>query len=341
MTVRLLVAVSAIVAYAVADTTDVSQFLNVMRSQTNATDPDTYITFLCRREVIKSAQRVVSHWPNVDRASARTLTSAFMITKFPSEVLDDLSSSTGILAAAQDLVNDISSDKFAAFKIALAMHKDEDRPRAIAMLTDNHRQWLESNDFVEKQGSVDPRIADGVRDNLGRSRDRIRKFGGEPLLEQIEKQIRDEQSARYWEEFRQELMRVPPVFDRAIKLLDEIRDRLQQLVPHRPDLHESIDNAIDIPFITQMVSHNAFDNDEFTRLFGNIWVLVKELGAPADDADWNHWRSDVDAATGPEFRSHLPSIFNHILCRLDRIEELTSHYRPIAEQSIRRLQEQK
>lgn len=72
-------------------------------------------------------------------------------------------------------------------------------------------------------------------------------------------------------------------YSQLTTLLQQLLDTTLAIIPSRKDLHDEIKESIDIPFIIQRLSNNAFSQEDFLALI-NYWVdWAKKLGAPADD----------------------------------------------------------
>ena len=79
-----------------------------------------------------------------------------------------------------------------------------------------------------------------------------------------------------------------------ISLLQELIERLNNLVPNRKDLHQSLNSQIDLKLIKQQIEHQAFDSNDFYCVIDGFTQRIKLLQAPADENVLNDFLSLVN-----------------------------------------------
>lgn len=67
-----------------------------------------------------------------------------------------------------------------------------------------------------------------------------------------------------------------------ISLLSELITRLNNLIPRRIDLHESLKSQIDLVLIKQMIDNNAFSSTDFYYIIDGFIERIEILQAPID-----------------------------------------------------------
>ena len=73
--------------------------------------------------------------------------------------------------------------------------------------------------------------------------------------------------------------------DWFVRLCAELRNRLNALTPRRKDLHDQLNNSVDVRLLEQMLKHEAFDHDDFMQLVENIFKRLELLCAPDQDIE--------------------------------------------------------
>ena len=111
-------------------------------------------------------------------------------------------------------------------------------------------------------------------------------------------------------------------FDSSFSLLEQIKERLCNIVPKRKDLHEQIEENIDISYFKQMVEHNALDNSIIRQIMNYVIDKIKDLGSTQDEP-WNEiWRTQqhVKFERGDTLDKILPDFFREALHRIEKVE---------------------
>jgi hypothetical protein len=71
--------------------------------------------------------------------------------------------------------------------------------------------------------------------------------------------------------------------DWIMRLCEELKLRLNNLIPKRKDLHAELNAALDSQLLKQMLEHSAFDNEDFQKMVHVIYSRLKMLCAPVQD----------------------------------------------------------
>lgn len=67
------------------------------------------------------------------------------------------------------------------------------------------------------------------------------------------------------------------------RLLFELRDRVNDLTPNRPDLHAEFNAAFDVDLMMQMIEHDAMDAEEQQRYAKFLFDKLQASCAPCQD----------------------------------------------------------
>lgn len=68
-----------------------------------------------------------------------------------------------------------------------------------------------------------------------------------------------------------------------VELCNELKYRINNLTPSRKDLHIQLNYSIDTELIKQMLSNNAFDDNDINHIVNCIFERLKMLCAPSQD----------------------------------------------------------
>lgn len=145
------------------------------------------------------------------------------------------------------------------------------------------------------------------------------------LPEEAEIVYRDEVFAvaekAYWDSFEQELEEKN--YKRVITLLTEIRTRLTNFTPNRGDLKNELDEYIDVELIEQMITHNAYSNNDLVSLVFYILDRILALEAPAENASTEELKNEIIGMCerGETHIKMLPFVLRNICYKLDKIED--------------------
>jgi hypothetical protein len=335
---------------------------------------ETFSSFIQRPAALKAALTLLKAAKNEEllaKPSPRTMLAAFMVALFPIDILEisveqmEAAGDERILdrecyQLAQAIVAIVTTDAgdvaglltaLSSFQTKFAEWKEFDRQRLLQSLANTHHQWVASLKHLEdsRADTRDPEnlqvMVESVERQLAVNKRRILQMGGPDALEQVlasppitidlDQIMMEMSSKKYWEDFGAELRQMPPKYDRIVVLLNEIRDRLKQLVSSRSDIQAGIDRSMDVDFIRQMIEFGSFDSESFFRVFDAIWSHLKQFGAASAEQEWQEWRDTImaKATTGAStYDVLLPEIFNRFLKQLDLIEDATQRYRAMMSQ---------
>jgi hypothetical protein len=137
-------------------------------------------------------------------------------------------------------------------------------------------------------------------------------------LDQIIKEVGCE---RYWKELEVQLSEEPPVWDRLINLLTEIRDRFCKIHPSESEAYKT---NIDISYITQLMRRCIFGKDDMVILTRNILESFFICQAPEDDNNMEKWMGEVlERFESEDFKwtRDIPILLNSVLVKMDRLED--------------------
>lgn len=83
-----------------------------------------------------------------------------------------------------------------------------------------------------------------------------------------------------------------------VQLLEEINKRLNNLVPSRKDLHESLEKEVDLELIRQELEHDAFGATEFYQVMNAYLCRIEMFQATADKDQLDIVRTKLETLDG-------------------------------------------
>lgn len=140
----------------------------------------------------------------------------------------------------------------------------------------------------------------------------------------------------YWDLFKEELSKTPPNYLSIIPMLKETKKLIKSCVPNAQKIHEEVDESIDIELITQMIEHNAFDDQTILSFLGFIIGKIQQLDAEEFDEENKKWRKTMFAELMGEsvkYQEFFPKFFKEAFCKL----EVISHESKIIREEMKRL----
>jgi hypothetical protein len=120
----------------------------------------------------------------------------------------------------------------------------------------------------------------------------------------------------YWDKFQQNVKEKK--WEQLIGFVDEIKQMLKNLVPHRNDLHIEMDNQIDSQILKQRLENNAISQEDIFKLMEYIVDWIRQFQAPADDQDTEEWWNHLQTQTSWDIM--MRDFFMITFAKLDKIK---------------------
>ena len=143
----------------------------------------------------------------------------------------------------------------------------------------------------------------------------------------IDKIVREIGKETYWNNLRMELESDPTNWKTTIELLTEIRDRF---IAISPNMITQFKTAIDVPYIKHLADQKVLNDTDLFSIFKGIITCFMLTQSHADDKPMQKWAKDINNRfESEEFRWEIdiPKLFNDILIKLDRLEEVVEYYK--------------
>ena len=133
----------------------------------------------------------------------------------------------------------------------------------------------------------------------------------------------------FWNDFEIELNKNPPNYLSIIPMLEDVKKYIKNCVPNNISFHKEIDENIDIPFVKQMIEHNAIDDMYIHQMVNYILSVIKNLESPYLDSETNKWIHEVNKKlkSNVKYSEFFPMFFKDVFMNLELIIEETERYR--------------
>lgn len=128
----------------------------------------------------------------------------------------------------------------------------------------------------------------------------------------------------YWDNLKEQLSKNPPDFSLVLKLIEEIREKLQRLVPNRPEIKEEIKENMDINFIKQMIDHGVFKAPELLVISNFVFSKILEFESPECNEDTKQMKQKFEQKINLpnlQYSEIIPELFKNIYHKIEKIED--------------------
>ena len=118
----------------------------------------------------------------------------------------------------------------------------------------------------------------------------------------------------FWDAFQDRLRQHDTTQLRA--MLHELLHAVHALTPHRTDLHDRLERAVDIELLVQMVTHQSMDTTHFGRatraVVDHLKPLLAQARVEAFDTWFTEWQTKCATDLSQPFEQHLPAFFERL-----------------------------
>lgn len=118
----------------------------------------------------------------------------------------------------------------------------------------------------------------------------------------------------FWDAFQDRLRQHDTTQLRA--MLHELLHAVHALTPHRTDLHDRLERAVDIELLVQMVAHQSMDTTHFGRatraVVDHLKPLLAQARVEAFDTWFTEWQTKCATDLSQPFEQHLPAFFERL-----------------------------
>ena len=121
----------------------------------------------------------------------------------------------------------------------------------------------------------------------------------------------------FWDSFK---------IDSFGSILHEIKNKYKSIIPNRTDIHEKIDNDIDVDFITQQIIHTNYN---YSSLINLIFNYIKDIDSSIGQYEINTWLDNWNEINKFQLNVSeiMPYVLRDIINKLDYLTLITNEFR--------------
>jgi hypothetical protein len=101
----------------------------------------------------------------------------------------------------------------------------------------------------------------------------------------LTEQVRETYKRAFFDLLEEKVGNNPPDYEWLTRLYGEIKTKLTNLLRQNSSLRREIEECMDCELFHQMISHDAFNPEDFYNLIRYVFEKCKQLGSPARDSE--------------------------------------------------------
>jgi len=136
-------------------------------------------------------------------------------------------------------------------------------------------------------------------------------------------QMREVMHKAFWDKVTEDMAKTPPDHKHVMVLFDEVKTSIKQLIPHRTDMHEKMDAAVDIELIDQMIRNQAFSHNDLLTALEYLVDMIRMLEPPIEDGDTDAWKEGItrECQSKEPWKVIIPKFFKRMFGKIEGIRE--------------------
>ena len=307
------------------------------------------------------------HNLDYNKTNTKKILTSYIITSHPSIILNKSNNlSKNIILSSRIIVNKLSfiktilpaNQKYLNKQLKILFNN-------IDIYIKTFNRWKEKDKFLiideliviyyeiesmDHKSNTDKEIKELVKNNTKTEQkkiiDRINDIGGEEGIKYFEKNRKEVLNFQnqiktmyenidkivhdaFWNNFEEKLNKDDPDLSIIVNMLKDIKVMLYSCVPNRLDIHNNINEEIDIKYIEQLIEHKSIDDKMIINYVFIILGYIKQFQAPEDDKKMEEWikklEKDIDDLGYQDFENYInisdffPKVFRKIFESLEKI----------------------
>ena len=113
----------------------------------------------------------------------------------------------------------------------------------------------------------------------------------------------------FWDDLKHKLSQDEPDLSLLVTMLKDIKIMLYTCVPNRHDIHNKINEELDIKYIEQLIEHKSIDDKLIINYVFLILGYVKQFQSPEDDKEMAKWikalEKEIENIGYQEFENYI------------------------------------
>lgn len=150
----------------------------------------------------------------------------------------------------------------------------------------------------------------------------------EEEIDTLDERILNAMQIAFWDKLQDELENKE--YMSLLQILEDIKDRICDLVPNRPDIHQDMYEHIDTRLLQQMLEHDAVNNNYIFNLIQFIIDTLKNFDSLEDEPYYEIWRESTNKKLhDPNYPIYvfLPIFLRETFHRLNKIEHMITLFK--------------
>lgn len=119
----------------------------------------------------------------------------------------------------------------------------------------------------------------------------------------------------YWDNFKDSIRNKE--WGQLIGFVEEIKQMIKDLIPHRGDMHQEIDEKLDTVILQQRLENDKMSLHDIFELMSYLVQWLQQLQAPIDDSDTIKWWDHVQQQTAWDIM--MCDFFMILFAKLDKV----------------------
>ena len=150
----------------------------------------------------------------------------------------------------------------------------------------------------------------------------------EEEIDTLDERILNAMRTAFWDKLQDELENKE--YLGLLQILEDIKERICDLVPNRPDIHQDMYEHIDTRLLQQMLEHDAVNDNYIFNLIQFIINTLKNFDSLEDEPYYEIWRESTNKKlSDPNYPIYvlLPIFLRETFHRLNKIEHMINLFK--------------
>ena len=186
--------------------------------------------------------------------------------------------------------------------------------------TNNPNQQVFINDNLREQKNILKKIDKlNGRDEFDKIKNQVEQY--KKSIEELYKNIGSTLHKAFWDDLKSKLSVEEPDYLVILPLLDEVKTMIINCVPNHQQIHNEIDEKIDIEFLGDMIKRKVLSPDYIINLVHYVISFIKRFQSASDDKETLKWENSIKDlfANGCKYEEFFPIFFKGVFERFDKI----------------------
>ena len=141
------------------------------------------------------------------------------------------------------------------------------------------------------------------------------------MSKKLEDLIKENMQKAFWDKLENDMKEEN--YEMLLGVLEDIKNRLINIIPNRIDLHKEFHETIDTKLIEQMLSHKAVDDKYIYNMIQYIINQLKKFDSLDNEPNYEKFRQLINNQLSSNVKLHiiLPRFFRESFLYIEELEE--------------------